>query len=283
MYKSFHIFILLCLGQFVNAQNFSVFKQQQLFMGVTAGINYSFARATESYSVLMPTSNSASTAFEKKYDKLFQNNGNQVGIHLLYGINKYISIVAEPSLLTSRFAYVSSYSWTDTVESMDFSRELHHTQKLSYFTLPVMARWDFTISQFSPFVQVGGFADFRSKGFKSVRYDNAIDGEVAEDETNLSSEMVMTQHLNKSNFGLIGGIGITYFTKHIIFGFESNFRYGFKPLINDQIRFSDLTGFTTQHLDVLDQVKWGTWSFQFSAKLPIFNMQKLTILRQRRY
>lgn len=282
-FKILFFVFLFATSYGVHAQNFSVFKQQQLFMGVTTGLNYSFAKATDSYSILMPTTNSASTAFEKKYDKIFQNNGNQFGIHLLYGITKNISVVAQPSYITGRFAYISSYTWTDTVESMDFSRELHHTQKISYFTIPVMARWDFTISQFSPFVQVGAFADFRSRGYKSVRYDNVIDGEVADDETNVSTEMLMTQHLNKSNLGLMGGIGITYFTKHIIFGFESNFRYGFKPLINDQMRFSDLTGFTTQHLDVLDQVKWGTWSFQFSVKLPIFNMQKLNILRQRRY
>ena len=61
------------------------------------------------------------------------------------------------------FNYFTDYSWVDTVNNHELNREMHHLQKISYFTVPIMVRWDIvTRGQLVPFVQGGSFSDFEN-------------------------------------------------------------------------------------------------------------------------
>lgn len=265
------------------AQQFSVHRKNQMFLGFAGGINLTLPHVTEKYHVLVPTTESAGNGMDKKYGKLFQNIGSQFGLHFTYCLTANFSIVAQPGYRTHQFKYSTSYKWADTVENMNFEREFHHSQKLSYFTLPVLFRWDITTNQFSPFVQAGIFTDFRHQAQKQIGYDYTADGEENESQLNSSTRAPVTDHINKFNLGVVGGAGIAYYTKYVVVGFEAHFRYGFLPVINNRNRYADYTGFTAQYLDVFDQMTLSNLDFQFSVKLPITKAQTLNILRRKKY
>lgn len=265
------------------AQKYSVHRKDRVFLGVYGGVNYSLPDATEKHAVLVADPQSADGLSEKDYNKLFENGSHQFGMYFLYCMSKRFSLVFQPAYYTERFKYQTAYSWRDTVNYMDFSRELHHDQKIAYFSLPLLVRWDMSLRQVSPYIQLGVYTDFRHRASKSISYDATIDGELNEDQLNSTSSAMATDHFNKFNVGLVGGLGISYFSKYFVIGIESNFRYGLLPVVNERNRYSDQTGFTAQYLDVLDQLKLSNLNFQMKVLFPIDNLRELNILRRSKY
>lgn len=281
---------LIALGVFMlvfmypaAAQKYSVHRKDRVFLGLYGGVNYSIPKVTEKHNVLTSISQSDDNLSEKEYGKLFQNGSHQFGMYFLYSMTRRFSLVIQPAYYTYGFKYKTAYSWSDTVESMNFEREMHHNQKLSYFTLPVLVRWDMTMKQVSPYLQLGVYADFRHRANKSVSYDSTIDGELNEEPLNATADVTATDHINKFDVGLVGGAGISYFSKYFVVGLESNFRYGFLPLVNKRNRYSDLTGFTAQYFDVFDQLLMRDLNFQIKFLFPIDNLKELNILRRAKY
>jgi hypothetical protein len=256
-------------------------KKKKSYLGVTGGFNYSIPRITDSYSVL--TSLGSDDAFSKDYGKFGKNNGAQFGIRYQYNFSNLVSIIGGFGYQTNSFNYSTQYSWSDTLENQSFNREMHHLQKISYFTIPVLARWDLTDSQLKPFVQGGFFMGFRHQANKMVTYDNTLDGELTENETSSSALVSITDNINKFNFGLMGGVGINYYTKYVTFGVESNMRFGFINVVNDENRYADANGFALKYLDVLDQLKLNQIDIQFSVYVPISNSVTANIMRKKRY
>lgn len=272
---------LLSISQAVGQKN-TVHRKKRAFLGVYGGVNYSLPKITEKHSVLTSMS-SSEEVFEKDYDKLFQNGSHQFGMYFLYGMTNRFSLVFQPAYYTYRYKYQTSYSWSDTVNYMNFEREMHHDQQLYYFSLPVLVRWDMTKRKFSPYLQLGVYTDLRHRASKSIGYDPIIDGELNKGSLTETERAMATDHINKVDVGLVGGIGLSYFSKYFVIGLESNFRYGFLPLINDRNRYADLTGFTGQHLDVPDQLLMRNINFQIKLLFPIDNLRTLDILRRAKY
>jgi len=272
--------LLVCLiAQFSLGQRYSVHKEKKSYFEFSAGLNFSIPKVTERYSVLSSTDED----FEKDYDKFGKNTGAQFGISYSYNFTNAISINAGFGYQIQGFKYFTDYSWNDTIEQQNLDREMHHIQKITYFTVPVMARWDMTNSQLIPFVQGGLFFDFRHQARKEIIYDNTIDGEETENQTSSSGKVEMTDHTRKFNMGLIGGLGVSYYTKFFTIGLESNFKYGFFKIIKDENRYIDQTGFALPYLDVMDQFKLSNWNVQFTVSIPINHSVTTNILRRRRY
>jgi|TARA_R110000737_G_scaffold94590_1_gene128409 hypothetical protein len=277
--KLSYILLFSLLSQYSFGQNYTVHKEGKSYFGLVGGINFSLLKITDRYSVL--TSPEVNT--DKDYDKFGKNRGVQFGIRYSYNFSNTISLQTGFGYQTSGFNYFTNYSWADTVNNQNFTREMHHLQKISYFTLPIMARWEMTKGQLKPFVQGGIFMDFRHQAKKVINYDNTIDGEETENQLSSSSLVSITDYTRKFNMGLMGGIGISYNTKFITIGLESNFRYGFYKIMNDEVRYSDINGFSLQYLDVLDQMKLSDLNVQLSVSLAISNTVSANILRKRRY
>ncbi|WP_430403530.1 hypothetical protein [Fluviicola sp.] len=260
-------------------------RQNKIYIGLLGGMNFSSAHVVKDYSLLVTTPQSAinNEDTEKDYQKLFKNKGSQFGLYLSYSFSKNLSVVFEPSYQTNSFNYRTAYSWSDTVNGSDFSMEMMHQQKLSGVNLPLLVRWDFTVSQFSPYVQAGIFTNFKHQAKKTIFYDYAIDGEVDKKTADKTGEADMTEHINKANFGLSAGVGFTYFANYFAVSLESNFQYGFRSMVNDQNRYADYTGFSVQYLDVLDQLKLMNLNFQLTVMFPIDNSISLGILRKSRH
>lgn len=275
------LFILLVslFSQFSFGQNYSVHKKKMSYFGIDAGFNFSFTQVTDRYSIL----SSDEDDFEKTYGKAGKNTGGQFGVRYSYNVTNSLSLTAGFGYQSLGFKYISDYSWIDTLSTQDFSREMHHHQKISYFTFPLMVKYDFTNSQFIPYVQGGIFFDFRHQAKKVIHYDHTIDGKETENQSSSSEMTSITDHTRKFNMGLMGGVGISYYMKRVTFGIESNFRYGFFKVVNDDARYSDLTGFAMQYLDVLDQLRLSNVNVQFTVSIPINHSVSMNILRRSKY
>lgn len=266
-------------------KKYTVHRKDKIYIGLLGGMNFSSTHVVKDYSLLMttPQSSTNNADAEKDYQKLFKNKGSQFGLYLSYSFSKNLSVVFEPSYQTNSFNYLTAYSWSDTVNGSDFSMEMMHQQKLSGVNLPLLVRYDFTVSQFSPYVQAGIFTNFMHQAKKTIFYDYTIDGEVDKKSADQTGEADLTNHINKANFGLSAGVGFTYFANYFAISLESNFQYGFRSMVNDKNRYADYTGFSAQYLDVLDQLKLMNLNCQLSIMFPIDNSISLGILRKGRH
>lgn len=277
------ILLVSMLSQFTFGQRYYVQKKNSTFFGVTGGFNFSIPQVTDHYSVLSAVGSSDDENYEKKYDKIGKNRGAQFSARVNYNFTNSISALIGFGYQSLGFNYFTHYSWVDTIGKQDFNREMHHLQKISYFTFPIMARWDMTRGQLMPYVQGGLFFDFRHQGKKVIHYDNTIDEKETDNQISTSEMVSITDHTRKFNMGLTGGIGVSYYTKYVTFGVETNFRYGFFKVVNDNNRYADLTGFALQYLDVLDQLRLSSLNVQFTVSIPINNSVNMNILRRKNY
>lgn len=275
------IFLVSFFSHFSFGQKYMVNKKKISYFGLTAGFNFSIPTVSDRYSVL--SSNGNTEDFEKKYEKLGKNTGNQFAVQYAYNFTNSVSFLAGFGYQSLGFKYFTHYSWMDTVENQNLNREMHHLQKVSYFTLPMMLKWEMGNRQLMPYIQGGIFMDFRHQAKKMINYDNTIDEEETENQVSSSAMVSITDHTRKFNMGLIGGIGLNYYAKRMTFGIESNFRYGFLKVINDKNRYADLTGFALNYLDVMDQLKLSNLNIQLTVSIPINHSVSLNILRRRRY
>lgn len=283
MFPKIILFILAILSGYSGfSQNYTVHRDNKTYIGISGGTNFSMPVSVKDYSVLVSTPQSSGTS-EKKYEPLFKNPGSRFGLYFSHSFTKKLSLVFVPAYTTSSFRYLTAYSWNDTVNGSAYAIEMLHRQKISWVSLPLAVRWDFTNGQFSPFIQAGIYANFRHKAGKTIFYDYTIDEQVDTKTADQTGEAELTKHIEKFNFGVSFGAGITYFSNYFALSLESNLRYGFRNIVNDQNRYADYTGFTTQYLDVLDQFKLLNLDIQLSIIFPIDNSISLGILRKRRY
>jgi hypothetical protein len=278
--------VILFLGlfsQFSFGQRYFVNKKKISYFSLTGGANFSLPHITDRYAILSSADKANEEDFEKKYDKLSKNTGAQFSARYQYNFTNAISVIGGFGYKSVGFKYFTHYSWMDTVDNQEFNREMHHLQKISYFTLPIMARWDMTTGQLMPFIQAGIFMDFRHQAKKVILYDNTIDEEVDAEKASTSAMVSISDYTRKFNMGVMGGIGLSYHTKYLVFGLESNFRFGFRKIMNDQNRYADLNGFALQYLDVLDQMRLSTIDVQLSVAIPLNHAITLNILRRKNY
>lgn len=285
-YKLSQVLIVLIFmfhGILLAQNNFQVDRKNKLFFGVYGGTNVTNVSVKDSYHVLTPTSELDLNG-SKTYGKMFESWSSQFGFKLLYGFSKHISVVVEPGIYTKKFHYLTNYAWSDTIDMMDFSKEIRFNNNITYFTLPLYLRWDMLKKQFSPYIQAGGFFDFRYKSQKAAYVDGMIDGAVDVNNPDLlTAEVSWNDYVKKHQYGIAGGLGFSYFSKYVVISLEVNYKMALNPLFDDRNRYSDLSGFTTQFLDVDDRIKLGSLNAQLSLMIPISSMVYLKILRRTKY
>lgn len=277
--------VLLLHLQGIAQTKYTVHRKNRMYLGVTGGMNFSAAHVVKDYNLLMttPQSSSENANSEKDYQGLFKNKGSQFGLYFSYSFKKKLAIVFQPAYQSSSYNYRTAYSWSDTVNGADFAMEMMHQQKVSSVNLPLSVRWDFTVSQFSPYIQGGIYTNFKHQAKKTIFSDYTIDEEVDKKTADRTGETDFTDHLLKANFGLTAGVGFTYFANYFAISLESNFRYGFRSMVNDQNRYADFTGLSMQYLDVPDQLKFMNLDIQLTVMFPIDNSISLEILRKSRH
>lgn len=270
------VFILFCVLFQSTAQN-SVYRKRKFYIGLIGGVNFTLPEIKERHSILQPEE-------DKEYGPLVENLGTQFGFYFSYGLTQKLSLVFQPNYQTYKLNYMTNFAWNDAVNSMTIAREMKHIQRFSYFTLPIALRWDMTKKSFTPYLQVGFFAELIHRGNKTIYYDDVIDGEVDIEKSNhTKSDMGITPHINKFNIGPYAGLGISYNNPYFTIGIESNFRYGLLNVVNDRNRYSDMTGFAAQYLDVLDQFRMSNINVQMKLIFPINNAVKINLTGRPKY
>lgn len=270
-------------GLIVFSQKYMVNRKNKAYLGISGGLNFSKTPVVDEYFALIQTSQSMEDLMKKDYEPLFKNKGSQVGLYFSFNVSKKLALVFQPAYQVSSFNYLTSITMADTINSTAFAMEMQHRQKLSTIHLPLLVRYDFTTSQFSPYVQGGIVANFRNRANKTIFTDYEIDSKVDVKTADRTEKSDITEHFNKFNFGLTAGAGLTYFSNYFALSLETNFSYHFRQLVNDANRYADYSGFTMQYLDVLDQLKLLNWNFQFTIMFPIDNSVSLDILRRKRH
>jgi hypothetical protein len=273
--------LLLSLLSQISWGQFTVEKKRRSYVGLTAGINYSFPTVTDHYSVLTSLTNTEND--EKQYGKFSENMGVQFGIHYSYNFTNTISIVTGLGYRSEAFNYSTQYAWTDTMQSENFEREMHHFQKISYFTMPIMGKWDMTEGKFKPYVQAGIFMNYLHQANKEIRYDNVIDGEETSNQTTSTGAVSISDNIRKFNVGLMGGAGISYYFNSVTIGLEANYRYGFLKVVDDENRYADNNGFALKYLDVLDQLTLSSMNVELTVSAPIGHSFISKFVRRKRY
>lgn len=277
------ILLVSLLAQSAFGQRWTVHKKKKSYIGFNAGFNFSAVKITDRYSVLSAVGSSEDEDLQKKYAKFGKNRGAQFGINYTYNFSNSVAMLVGFGYQSLGFNYVTHYAWVDTIGTQSFNREMHHRQKISYFSVPLLARWDLSNRELMPYVQGGVFMDFRHQAKKIIHYDNTIDEKETENEISKSAMVPLTDHTRKFNMGIMAGVGLSYYTKFATFGIETNFKYGLLKVIDDRSRYADYTGFALQYLDVMDQLKLSTLNFQFSVSIPINHSLTTNILRKRKY
>lgn len=287
MIKTRHFIALFMLvfysGTVFSQLNYTVNREKKIYIGFSGGMNFSGVKVNDKYRLLETTPQSSGIDTEKDYDKLFKNPGSQYGLYFSYTFKHKLSLIFQPAFQQTSFNYRTAYSWSDTVNNASYNIEMKHQQKINAVILPLGVRYDLSVKQIEPFIQAGIFASFRTHASKTIYYDYLIDEKVDKKTADQTGKTDLSQHLNKFNFGIYGGAGLTFFANYFAISLESNFQFGLLNVVNDQNRFADYTGLSTQYLDVLDQLHLYNLNFQLSVMFPIDNSISLGILRKRRH
>lgn len=280
------ICVLLLTSKSLTAQSsYHIYRKNRVFMGVLGGVNFTMPQVLERHSVLVET-DGRPDMFEKDYgdfSDVKKNLGVQFGFFASYSLTNHFSIVFQPQYYAMTYHYMNEYGWTDNVTQMNFFRELLHRQQVNYFSLPLMVKWDWTTSMFSPYLQVGGYVNFRHTANKSIYYDSDVDGEVIRERPEGATEQIgVREYYRKFDAGITGGIGFSIYTPVVTISLETNLRYSFVPAIDPRMRYTDANGLASQYMDVFDQKTLAGINVQAILCFPVDNLRNLNILRKSR-
>jgi hypothetical protein len=243
------------------------FLNTQWWVGIKAGGNLTKAKPTDRYSTFVSTIDPSTTVYDKNYEN-FNKAGGQAGIEITY-YNKGFSLSFQPNYRRMSFIYTNQYTWQDqTIPSNRFTSNYKAIQKLDYFELPLLVRYEPLKTKVRPFIQAGIYYSFLNNAYKSTEIkitDNASGGTdeyTAENITIGAKELFI-----KSNLGWIAGAGISYPMGNVRMALDISYRRNCNNITSAANRYSNdrLTGSG----DVLDNVKLRNISASLSILIPL--------------
>lgn len=246
-----------------NKQN-EQFLEKQFWMGLKAGTNLTKVNITKAYSVISPVNNEST---KKEYEN-FNKPGFQAALELTFYF-KGISASLQPTYRASTFAYTNHYEWVDsTVPTNSLTLDYYQEQKLEYFEVPLVVKYDLLTGNIRPYIQLGGYGAFLINANKTVEVsglDLASGG-----ENSFTNEPVIVGAKDlfaKSNWGLIGGAGVNYSVGNVLINFDVMYRYGMSNITSTENRFSNdrLAGVG----DALDDMTMDNISISLGALFPL--------------
>lgn len=245
------VLLLLLSTQAVWAQRFN--RKKQVVVGIKGGVNFTQPLPLNHHSVFSPTQSSVHGATNKQYQPLMKNMGFQGGITLMYRITNRLSVALEGLYFQYRYSYRNRYVWTDAIQGSTFTLEQEQFQRLNYFEVPLMLRYDFTIRKVTPFVQGGIFTGFLHSAMGQT-VSRQYSSQLAPAEDTESPFTQTNDRYSKVHLGAIGGAGISFFAGHVMFTLGGNVRYSLLPPTGNLHRYNDQASTSTTYLDVPDNI-----------------------------
>jgi len=265
VYPLIGLLVVLCCVP-AAAQRFS--RKKQVILGIKGGVNFTQPLVLTSHSVFSPTQNSVHGATPKQYQPLMKNMGFNGGIFIIYRITNRLSATLEGLYYQYRYSYKTSYVWTDANDGTAFSLEQERFNRLTYFELPLMLRYDFTIRKVTPFVQGGIFTGFLNTAVTqtvSRQYSSQLS---PVQETN--NPMVQTNdRFARIHLGAIGGAGLSFFAGRVMFTLGANVRYSLLPPTGNLHRYNDQASSSASYLDVSDNINFLNLELYASIGVPL--------------
>ncbi len=240
------------------------FLEKQFWMGLKAGTNLSKVHVTKEYSVISPVNNEETS---KEYES-FNKPGFQVALELTFYF-KGVSASLQPTYRSSSFAYTNHYEWTDSATPTNsLTLDYYQEQKLEYFEIPFVVKYDILSGNLRPYIQLGGYGAFLINANKTVEVsglDLASGGE--NPFTNEPVSVGAKDLFAKSNWGLIGGAGVNYNVGNIRINLDIMYRYGMSNIASTQNRYSNdrLAGVG----DAMDDMTMDNISISLGALFPL--------------
>jgi len=270
-YLSFPItlFVLAFTCFCVSAQKSKSFdRKKQLVIGLKGGVNFTQPIVLKSHSVFSPTLNSSHGATSKKYQPLMKNMGFNGGIFLMYRITNRLSVTLEGLYFQYRYSYKNEYMWTDANDGTAFSLQQEQFNRLNYFEIPLMLRYDFTIRRVTPFVQGGIFTGFMHSAVAQT-VSRQFSSQLSPSEETKNPLTQTNDRYAKVHLGAIGGAGVSFFAGKIMLTLGGNVRYSLLPPTGNLHRYNDQASSSSAYLDVPDHVNFLNLELYFSVGVPV--------------
>jgi hypothetical protein len=243
------------------------FLNTQWWVGIKAGGNLTKGKPFERYSSFSSTNDPSSTLYNKDYQN-FNQFGGQAGLEITY-YHQGFSLSFQPNYRRMSFNYTNQYTWQDTGNSnYSFTKDYKATQKLDYFELPLLIKYEPFKSRLRPFVEAGVYYAFLNNAYKSTEVnvtDNASGAVNKYQEEKLS--LGAKELFIKSNMGWLVGAGLSYPVGNVRLAMDIAYRHTTNNITSAANRYSNdrLTGSG----DVMDNVKLRNISASVSILIPL--------------
>jgi len=241
----------------------------QWWIGVRGGTNLSNAIPQTSYSVFSYTSIMPEGTNEKSYEA-FNLPGLQFGFSVSYEFIRGLSIHTFPSYSSFRFEYGNDFRWRDLENpEKQVSTSYKMQTRLQYIDLPLSIKYEFLRGAFKPYIQAGGYYSFLTDALKKVKITGIDQASGSGSEINVTELSAGTEdRTQKTNFGILGGIGFTQNFGNARIGLEINYCYGLQNLDNSQMKFTD-NQLLTGTYDVPDDYYLNSLSISMQVIIPL--------------
>lgn len=275
MMKQMRFFTLaLCLICYMHTTMARDKNRPSLLIGFYGGINFSQPKSLNSFGVSNNLS-SMVNAYEKQYDGMFDNIGNQFGFAMFYPAFGNLHVGLLPSYSSYKYAYKNNISWDESGVTT-LNSTTNHTQKLRYFEIPIVARYYIGTASFKPYVE-GIFtygmlhtADKKANS-KYEQFDGATSSIIQ--NTTLSADYSNSYINSKISLGL--GAGVSYDFNQLILMLGASYDFNLNNIASEKNRYSnDL--FVGSTYDVQDNLNLHALKVNISVIFPINKITKKT-------
>ncbi len=243
------------------------FLNTQWWVGIKAGANLTKAKPVERYSAFSSTTDPNTDGYNKQYQD-FNKTGGQAGIEITY-YNQGFSISFQPNYRRMSFLYKNDYKWEDAENTAySFSSNYTSIQKLDYFELPLLIRYEPLKTKLRPFVQAGVYYAFLNNAYKATeikitdKASGAVNEYTEEQITTAAKELFI-----KTNLGWIAGAGVSYPLGNVRLALDVSYRRTTNNITSSAHRYSNdrLTGSG----DIMDDIKLRNISASISILIPL--------------
>lgn len=241
------------------------FLNKQFWLGFKAGVNLTDPIAQARYSVIVP--NNYDVALTNKRYQSFNKLGGQATLEFTF-YYKGISISAQPTYRTSKFAYSNEYTWTSAESaSSTLNLKFDQEQQLDYFDLPLLVKYEFTQNKLRPFIQAGVYYSILVNATKGVTVSGTDNASGGTNSFENEPVVVGAKDLFTNNWGAIAGGGLNYNLGNVRIVLDISYHIGMSNIVNVKNRYANdrLSGIG----DAQDDLKTNHLLFSVGCLFPL--------------
>ena len=247
-------------------QNYiSEFLSTQWWLGFRIGTNLTQVNPIDRFSGISPINYNGSS-LDKNYDS-YNLAGITAGLDITF-YHKGWSIGFQPNFRRSRYSYQNALFWEGANENERFETDFRQEQKVDFFDIPLLIKYDLLKRGVRPFLSVGAYYSFITNAEKelSVKQRDFSSGIVQALDLE-TVKLGVTDNFAGSNYGLIAGAGVSFDFWNIRTIIEANYRYGLQNITNENRRFDE--SLLVSIGDLNDNIELRSLNFSASFVFPL--------------